>query len=61
MELAVQVNGRVRGRITLFPLASSEEARAAVLGTEAIAAIIGGRTIDKFVYVPGKIVNIVVQ
>jgi leucyl-tRNA synthetase len=61
VNLAVQINGRLRGRITLSPIASSDEARAAVLGTEAIAAIIGGRTIEKFVYVPSKIVNIVVR
>jgi len=61
VELAVQVNGRVRGRVVLSPTASPAEARAAVLAAQDIAAIIGGRMIDKFIYVPGKIVNIVVR
>jgi leucyl-tRNA synthetase len=61
VEVVVQVNGRVRGRVALSPTASSTDARAAVLAAADIAAIIGGRPIDKFIYVPGRIVNLVVR
>jgi leucyl-tRNA synthetase len=60
VEIAVQVNGRVRGRVVLSPAASAEAARAAALGADGVAPHVAGRTVRKFVYVPGKIVNVVV-
>jgi len=60
VEIAVQVNGRVRGRVTLSHAASAEAARTAALGADGVAPHVAGRPVRKFVYVPGKIVNVVV-
>ncbi|HVY44279.1 MAG TPA: leucine--tRNA ligase [Minicystis sp.] len=60
VELPVQVNGKVRGHVTLAPAASEDEARAAALAVDGVKAAMNGKSIRKLVYVPGKIVNIVV-
>ncbi|MFO0586161.1 MAG: leucine--tRNA ligase [Polyangiaceae bacterium] len=60
VELAVQVNGKVRGKVTLAKAASEPDARAAALAVPSVASFTDGKQIKKFVYVPGKIVNLVV-
>ncbi|TKD13231.1 leucine--tRNA ligase [Polyangium fumosum] len=60
IEMAVQVNGKVRGRVTLPIKASEDEARNAALTAEGVSAFTAGKTLKKFIYVPGKIVNLVV-
>ncbi len=57
--MAVQVNGKVRGRITLPRAAGEDEARAAALAAEGVAAHTSGKQVKKFIYVPGKIINLV--
>jgi len=58
IELPVQVNGKVRGRVTLAKDAPEDQARAAAL--ESVAGAVAGKQVKKFIYVPGKIANIVV-
>jgi leucyl-tRNA synthetase len=60
IEMAVQVNGKVRGRVTLKAAASADEAREAALAAEGVAPFTAGKQVKKFIYVPGKIVNLVV-
>ncbi|NTW72557.1 MAG: leucine--tRNA ligase [Eubacteriaceae bacterium] len=61
IEMAVQVNGKVRGKITL-PLESTKEtAYEAAMQDEGIKAHLSGKTIVKEVFVPGRIYNIVVK
>ena len=59
IEIGVQVNGKVRGTVSLAVDASQEEALAA--GKEAVADKIAGKTVVKEIYVPGRILNIVVK
>jgi leucyl-tRNA synthetase len=61
VEIAVQVDGRVRGRAVLPRTASAEEARAAALAAAGVAPHVAGRTVKKLVYRPGEIVNLVVS
>ena len=61
VEIAVQVNGRVRGHVVLSRTASEDAARTAALGADGVGAHLAGRTVRKIVYVPGKIVNVVVS
>ncbi|WP_082362270.1 leucine--tRNA ligase [Chondromyces crocatus] len=58
IEVPVQVNGKVRGRISLNKDATEAQAREAAL--ENVASAVAGKQIKKFIYVPGKIANIVV-
>jgi leucyl-tRNA synthetase len=58
VELAVQLNGKVRARVTVATNASEDEVREAAL--EAAAVALEGRPVKKLVVVPGKLVSIVV-
>ena len=60
VEIPVQVNGKVRGKITLPREASEAEARDAALADEAVKKSIGGKAVRKVVYVPGRILNVIV-
>lgn len=60
VETAVQINGKVRGRVVLSRTATEEDARAAALTAEGVGAYTTGKAIKKFIYVPGKIINLVV-
>ena len=59
VEIALQIMGKVRSRITVPVDISKDEAIALAKADEKIAAAIEGKTIKKEVYVPGKLVNIV--
>jgi leucyl-tRNA synthetase len=60
VEVAVQVNGKVRGRVRLPRAADEAAAREAALKDEKVGKHLEGKTIRKFLYVPGRIVTIVV-
>ena len=60
IELPIQVNGKVRGHVRLARDASEADAKQAALAAEGIAALVANKTIKKFVYVPARIVNLVV-
>jgi len=57
--LAVQVNGKVRGRIEVPRAASEESVLMAALADAAVQAHIDGRPIRRRVVVPGRLVNLV--
>lgn len=58
--IGVQVNGKRRGEITLAPDASEEEAMGAVRANESIGRLLHEGTVEKVVYVPGRILNLVI-
>jgi leucyl-tRNA synthetase len=60
IEMPVQVNGKVRGRVLLPRAAGEAEARELALAADGVAAHTAGKQVKKFIYVPGKIVNVVV-
>ena len=59
-KVAVQVNGKLRGTVELAPGASQEDALAVAKANAAVAKWLGAGEIRKVVYVPGKILNLVV-
>ena len=61
VEIAVQVNGKLRARIVVPADISAADAVAAAKAHEKIAAAVSGCTVVKELYVPGKLVNIVVR
>ena len=61
VEMAVQINGKVRGIISIPVDATQEEAHALAMEDEKIMQFITGKTIVKEIFVPGKIFNIVVK
>jgi leucyl-tRNA synthetase len=60
VEVPVQVNGKVRARLTIAKDASEEVVLAAAKANERIAQELAGKTLRKAIYVPGKIVTLVV-
>ena len=60
VEMPVQVNGKVRGRVRIARAASESDAREAALAAEGVGEFVEGKTVRKFVYVPGRIANLVV-
>jgi leucyl-tRNA synthetase len=61
IEMAVQINGKVRGTITIPVDADMESAKGIALAQENILSHVSGKTIVKEIYIPGKIFNIVVK
>jgi leucyl-tRNA synthetase len=59
VELAVQVNGKVRTRITVARELGPEDVKAQALA--AAAEHMAGKTVVNVVYVPGRLVNVVVK
>jgi leucyl-tRNA synthetase len=57
VELPIQVNSKVRGKIQLSPQASKEEIEVIVRNHHELSAWTGGKKIDKIIVVPGRIVN----
>lgn len=60
MTIAVQVNGKLRGEISVAVDAPQSEIEKAALNQENAAKFIGGKAPKKIIYVPGKIVNVVI-
>jgi leucyl-tRNA synthetase len=59
VEYPIQVNGKVRSRVTVPADASREVVQAAALADEKVTALVGDGTPRKVIVVPGKLVNIV--
>ncbi len=61
IELPVQVNGKVRDRITVAADADESTVLAAAASAEKIAPWLAGKAVGKRIYVPGKLVSFVVE
>ncbi|MGO8830073.1 MAG: leucine--tRNA ligase [Steroidobacteraceae bacterium] len=60
MEIVVQVNGKLRGRVVAPVDASDEELREAALAEAGVRRFIGTAAVRKVIVVRGKLVNVVV-
>ena len=60
VTLVIQVNGRVRDKVLVPASISEVEARELALGRERVRAYISGRSPARVIYVPKRVVNIVV-
>jgi len=59
VEYAVQVNGKVRARVTVAADAAEDSIRAAALALPEIAASLSGKAPKKVIVVKGKLVSVV--
>ena len=59
-QLVVQVNGKLRGKITVPVAAEKEAIEAVALHDETVQRFVEGKKPKKIILVPGKLVNIVV-
>jgi leucyl-tRNA synthetase len=60
VEIVVQVNGKLRARITVPAGTGEEDARAAALADAHVKKFVGDGPVRKVIVVPGKLVNVVV-
>jgi len=60
IEMAVQVNGKVKDRIVVAAEADEESVKAVALAGEKVVAALGGKAPKKVLVVKGRLVNIVV-
>jgi leucyl-tRNA synthetase len=61
VEIAVQVNGKVRSRLTVPAEASEAELQELALADAAVKAHVAGKTVRKVVVAKGRLVSIVVS
>ena len=61
VQIAVQVNGKVKARLTVAADIAAADAIAAAKADEAVSKAIEGKTIAKEIYIPGRLVNIAVK
>jgi leucyl-tRNA synthetase len=60
IKIAIQINGKVRSEITFNRGLSEEEVKEIVIQDESLINWLKGKEIQRFIYVPGKIINIVI-
>ncbi|MBR7110944.1 MAG: hypothetical protein IKC83_03625, partial [Clostridia bacterium] len=59
VELAVQLNSKMRTRITVSSSLSKDELEKAVLDMDEVKQVIGNLTVRKVIVIPGRLINIV--
>ena len=61
VEIAIQINGKVRGRVMIDPDMTKEQAEQQLPAHDKIAELVGGKKIVKLIFVPGRLCNIIVK
>ena len=61
LEIPVQVNGKLRARISVPHGATEEDVKSAALDDSIVQAHTSGKNVVKTIYVPGKLLNLVVK
>ena len=61
VELGVQINGKVRGKVEVSSSASDEEIQNVALNDEKIKDFIGDKEVKKVIVIKGRLINIVVK
>jgi leucyl-tRNA synthetase len=59
VEYPIQVNGKVRSRVTVAASAAPGEVEAAALADAKVMELLGGNAPRKVIVVPGRLVNVV--
>ena len=61
VEIAIQVNGKIKAKINISSGLQEEEIKAAALDNDSVKAAIGDKTVVKVIVIKGRLVNIVVK
>jgi leucyl-tRNA synthetase len=61
ITLVIQVNGKLRDRITVPVSITEDEARALAMDSQKVKAYLGDRKVASAIYIPGRLVNLVVR
>ena len=60
VEIAIQINGKLRATVDLDPKANQETFKEAALNDINIQKFLKGKEIKKIIFVPGRLLNIVI-
>ena len=60
ITLVIQVNGKLRDKLTVSADIAEEEAKELALKSERVLSQVAGKQVRRVIYVPGKLVNVVV-
>jgi len=60
IEVPVQVNGKLRGKVVVAADAGEEDMKSAAMADDKVAKALAGKAVRKVIVVPGRLVNIVV-
>ncbi|NPV14182.1 leucine--tRNA ligase [candidate division WOR-3 bacterium] len=61
IEIPIQVNGKLRGKVVVSRTSGEEEVKKAALESKDVAPHIEGKEVVRVVLIPGRVVNIVVR
>ncbi len=61
VEIAVQILGKIKGRVMIPAEATEEDVLKIVQGDPKVGALLDGKTIVKVIYVKGKLINLIVR
>lgn len=61
VEIIVQINGKLKGKLTMSKDASNEELEKAARSSDKVKEVVGELSIVKAIIIPGKLVNFVVK
>ncbi|MBU2008739.1 MAG: leucine--tRNA ligase [Chloroflexi bacterium] len=61
ITLVIQVNGKLRDRVQVPASITEEQARELALSREKVQAHLAGKAIEKAIFVPGRLLNLVVR
>ena len=59
VQIAVQVNGKLRGQVRMPDGADADAVREAARGNQNVARFLDGKTVRKVIHVPNKLINLV--
>ncbi|HUX79754.1 MAG TPA: leucine--tRNA ligase [Alphaproteobacteria bacterium] len=59
LTLAIQINGKLRGTLVVSPDMEEDETKALIMELPFVQAQVQDRQVKKFIYIPGKIANVV--
>ncbi len=61
IEIPIQINGKLRSRVTVLPETSQKDLEALALADAKIRELTDGKQIVKIIVVPNRLVNVVVK
>jgi leucyl-tRNA synthetase len=61
VEIAVQINGKIRGKLFVPSDLGTQEGQESLARNEQVQKLLGGMAIVKLFYVPGRLLNIVAR
>ena len=61
MEIAVQINGKVKGKLMVPVTLTKEAAQEELPQQDEVKRLVGDKQIVKCIYVPGRLLNLVVK